>query len=309
MSMSAQSGRFAEMAALGTAVLWSISAVCWSAAGKRMGALGVSVIRLLLATVMLMAARWAVWGSPLPQEPHDAFWLLVLSGVLGMAAGDLLLFRSFVLIGPRLGMLILSLSPIFVTLIAMAFMHEMVPARALAGIVLTVGGIALVVSEPRRDGVEHGHGRQFIVGVLLCTGSSLLTAIGFVLTRAASKAAGDAFNSYDAATIRVISGTLASCLLVPLAGKLPDVFKGIRDRKAMLAVVIGVVVGPVLGVWLSMIAFGGLQAGIATALINTSPIVMIPIGYLAYRDRPSLRAIAGTIVAVAGVFMLMWGKA
>ena len=64
-------------------------------------------------------------------------------------------------------------------------------------------------------------------------------------------------------------------------------------------------VGPVVGIWMSMVAFCGTKSGIAAALINTSPIFMIPIAYFAYGEKPTFRSLAGTAAAMAGVFMLL----
>ena len=73
----------------------------------------------------------------------------------------------------------------------------------------------------------------------------------------------------------------------------------------MLIVLLGTLVGPVLGIWLSMIALEGAKAGVAVALINTSPLILIPIAYFAYGERPTLRTILGTLVAIGGVFLLL----
>ena len=42
-----------ELAAVGTAVLWTLSAVAWTAAGRYAGALVVSFVRLMITCVML----------------------------------------------------------------------------------------------------------------------------------------------------------------------------------------------------------------------------------------------------------------
>jgi drug/metabolite transporter (DMT)-like permease len=82
--------------------------------------------------------------------------------------------------------------------------------------------------------------------------------------------------------------------------------RGFADRKAILIVLAGSIVGPVLGIWMLMVALNGIAAGVAVALVSTSPIMMIPITFVAYRDRPTLRGIVGTCVAIGGIFVLMW---
>ena len=47
-----------------------------------------------------------------------------MSAILGLVIGDSLLFQAYILIGPRLGILLLSLSPLWGTLLAWIFLGE-----------------------------------------------------------------------------------------------------------------------------------------------------------------------------------------
>ena len=69
--------------------------------------------------------------------------------------------------------------------------------------------------------------------------------------------------------------------------------------------IFGTIVGPVVGVWTSMIALNNLPSGVASALISSSPIFMIPIAALAFGEKHSFRSLVGTVLAVAGVFLLL----
>ncbi len=114
-----------EFAALATAFLWMLSSLCWTVAGERVGSLAVNVMRLLMALPMLMLCLWITEGELLPFSASvDAWFYLSISGIFGFFICDLLLFRSFLLIGPRLGMLILSLTPPMTALIGRFLLDE-----------------------------------------------------------------------------------------------------------------------------------------------------------------------------------------
>ncbi len=54
-------------------------------------------------------------------------------GVIGLVVGDALLFQAFVWVGPRLGMLMMSLAPIIAALVARFFLGEsLLPLQWLA---------------------------------------------------------------------------------------------------------------------------------------------------------------------------------
>ncbi len=102
-----------ELASLATAVCWTGSATFFSIASRRLGSIVLNRTRLLLAVVFLLITHTLVLGTPLPLDAAPDRWLwLGLSGVVGLAIGDAMLFQAYVLIGPRLGMLMMSTAPV-----------------------------------------------------------------------------------------------------------------------------------------------------------------------------------------------------
>ena len=86
-----------EAAAVGTALLWTLSAVAWTAAGRYVGALSVSFLRLVITCVMLAAYGQIVRGLWLPSDADRETWLLLgLSGFFGFFLSDICLFKAFV---------------------------------------------------------------------------------------------------------------------------------------------------------------------------------------------------------------------
>jgi drug/metabolite transporter (DMT)-like permease len=66
----------------------------------------------------------------------------------------------------------------------------------------------------------------------------------------------------------------------------------------------GSVVGPFLGIWLSLIAIQQARLGIASTLMALPPVMLIPIEYLVYKRPVSLRATLGTLATFAGVALI-----
>ena len=128
-----------ELAALGTAVCWTITALCFEAAGRRVGSLTVNLLRLVLAIGLLAAAGWVFRGLPLPTDATPRAWLwLTVSGLVGFTFGDLCLFRAFVVLGSRLSTLMMSLAPPLAALIGWLVLGEVLSGRDLLGMTLTV---------------------------------------------------------------------------------------------------------------------------------------------------------------------------
>ena len=136
-----------ELAALGTAVMWSLTAVFFSYSGRRVGSQVVNRSRLIFAFVFLTIAHLIVEGTLFPSgtEPFRWFWFAV-SSILGLVLGDTFLFRAYVMIGPRLSMLLMSTVPIYSVLFGWLLFNEQVTGLEMTGILLAVAGIGWVDS-------------------------------------------------------------------------------------------------------------------------------------------------------------------
>lgn len=290
-----------ELAALGAAFCWSWTLIFFTAAGERVGAFQVNVIRLTFAVPMLfIAAMIIIGGTPMDWFAGGKPWLLILSGVIGLALGDIALFKSLILIGPRKTTLIFSTVPIMTAIIAWFTIQEKLAPLTFAGIVVTVGGVAWVVAErtvSRFDGTR----RKFILGLLYAGLGTLGQAVGLVLTKAGM--AGE-MNPLPATLLRMVGGLVTAYLMTLMVGRTREVLRAMRNRRAMALIAGGSTFGPFAGVWLSMVAVLYAETGVAATLMGMVPIMMIPVVRIVYKEKISPRALWGTLLAVIGVALI-----
>ena len=167
-----------EIAALTTALLFALSSLGFAMAAQRVGSFVVNQARIFLAMLLLMLLHVATMGNVWPEflSSRQA-WYLVLSGVVGLALGDLFYFHALGLVGPRLGALLMSTFPIFTVLTDGLWRGHWPLARQSIGILVTLLGIAIVLTEGReRDRSWSGKLSSRVFGLAVCTG--LLGAVG-----------------------------------------------------------------------------------------------------------------------------------
>ncbi|PWB71119.1 EamA family transporter, partial [candidate division GN15 bacterium] len=80
-----------------------------------------------------------------------------------------------------------------------------------------------------------------------------------------------------------------------------------RDGRAVFFSGCGAVFGPFLGVWSSLVAVSLIETGIAATLNATTPVLIIPTVILVFKEKVTLRAMLGAVVAVIGVALLFLG--
>ena len=101
-----------EFFALLTAIVWTITALAFESASLKVGSLSVNIIRLVFGFTFLSVFALFYRGHLLPIDASVHNWLwLSISGLIGFVLGDLMLFKSYTIIGSRFAMLIMALVP------------------------------------------------------------------------------------------------------------------------------------------------------------------------------------------------------
>jgi drug/metabolite transporter (DMT)-like permease len=294
-----------EMAALGAACMWSVSPVIFTIAGRRVGAMVVNRMRLLLATFLILCAHWLFVGQPFPLdvEPSRLFWL-GLSGIVGFVVADGLFFQGLILIGTRLSLLLVALAPVFGTAMAWAFLGETLTTPELVGMGLAICGVTWVVLEGRATAADRGVSEhKFLLGVLCCLGAALLAGVSLVT---AKLGLADDFPALSAAVISLAAAMVTLWTITILRSQVRPTLDALRaDRRAVLLISAGTCIGPVLGFWLSLIALQTIRVGIASTLMSMNPIFTLPVVRLVFGEKITRRALLGTLVAMTGVVLLI----
>lgn len=291
-----------QLAALATAFFWSATAVFFSYSGRRIGSHVVNRSRLLFALLFISLSHLVLQGTLFPHEVETFRWgWLGLSSLIGLVLGDTFLFYAYVLIGPRLAMLVMSLVPIINTVAGWLLFAERLGRQELIGVGLTVGGIAWVVAEPRREAVP-GDARQYGLGLLAALGGALGQALNLITARYGL--VGN-FPPVSATLIRLLVAVIILWTLTALRGQLRATVRAWSDRKAFAAMMGGTVTGPFLGIWMSMVAVQLARLGIVSTLMALPPVILIPVEFVVYRRRVSSRGLLGTLVAFGGVALIL----
>ena len=173
-----------EIAALFTSFCWSLSAVGFSLAGRKFSSQVINIVRVTLAFLVLLLINSVLYGQPIPFNAGATRWgWLMISGIIGLALGDAFLFRSYQLVGPRIGLLLLSLAPVFGAAIAWLFFGEQLSFLQFVGMIITLAGIGWVVMTRPILNVGDEQIRLSLQGILFGVMAALGQAGGLVLSK------------------------------------------------------------------------------------------------------------------------------
>ena len=284
---------------MGTALCWSFGSIFFTISSRRLGYSMVNRLRLAAALLLLMCAHLVTQGSfvPLDVTPSHWFWF-GLSGIVGFAIGDMLLFKAFVMLGARISMLLMALVPVFGTFIAWIFLGETLDLYEILAISIVITGIVWVVTDRKNSDHQSNH---YMIGILCGIGGAVGQAVGLILSK---KGLANDYSALSGNIIRVFVAVSLLWLITLIRGKIPSTMRRLTDKKGMLALTGGAFCGPFLGVWLSLVAVQNTYVGIASTLMALPPIFLIPLSHWVFKEKISLGAVIGTIVAVIGVALI-----
>ena len=287
-----------ELAALATALCWAATSLLFAEAARRIGALRVNLLRLPVALLLLSLALLTI-DQPLAPVTWLRWLFLAVSAVVGLLLGDLALLAALRRLGARLTSLLMSLAPVVATLAGWLLLGELPSGRrAGLGIAMTLAGVAWVAAERAtpRERVENRLG-----GIALAVLAATCQGVGLVLAKLGM---GGEVAPLAATWVRIGVATVLLWLLTAASRRLRRGEIAGAARRAWRQVVGGAFFGPFLGVWLSLAAVALTDVGVAATLMATSPVLVIPLVMVLEGYRPTLRAVIGTLLAVAGVALL-----
>lgn len=288
-----------ELAALATAVFWTITAMSFEVASKNIGSLAVNMIRLVLAFIFLSVFNLIARGMILPLDASSHAWVwLSISGLVGFVFGDYFLFRAFAAISARVAMLFMTLVPPITALIGWMILGESMSLLEVTGMGMTISGIALALFSRKGEGKNKRVRLSYpLKGVLFAVGGAVGQAVGLVLSKYGM---GD-YHAFAATQIRIIAGMIGFAVIIIVLNKGSVLRKAFKSRPGMIGTGIGSVFGPFLGVSFSLIAVKYASTGVASTIMAIVPILIIPPAVLLFKQKVSWLEFIGAIISVGGV--------
>ena len=309
-------------AGIATSVLWTLTVVFFTAASRRIGPTIVNTTRILLAIALHAATYRIVTGRWLPEAQAGQVLYLAASGVIGLSIGDQALLTAFIDIGPRLTSVIMATTPLFAVFFGWAVLGETLGAMAWVGVGLVVGGVAWVVLERAGDSARTYTSHR-LRGVILVFVYAVCQAGGLLLSKQGIGhgwlPSSEHMTPQAATLIRMVFAGMGMAPILAIYQvkmrihrvadlDLTRTRKGAM-RSGLLFAAAGAVVGPYLGVWMSLVASDRAPLGVAQTLCSLVPIFILPLSVVLYKERVSPRAIIGAFLAVGGSALLLLAPA
>lgn len=294
------------LAAFGTAIGWASCGIFFTSASKRIGVILMNFHRTFFTAAILLVLHLIVFRTYFPSATNHQLLLIVASGILGLVLADSFLYKACVEIGPRLGFLIFSSYPIFSAFLAWIILGEKLKLLAWVGIIITLAGVSWVLNDEHRGKNKEKpiKSSKLILGITLALLGAIGQSLGLIFAKPVMIGEG-AIDPFSVTLVRYEAALIVLCFFVFLKGKGKEAYMALKQKKVMIFILAGTIIGNVFGSWFSIVAVKLIPVGIASTIMATMPVLILPMVIFGYKERVTWRAAVGAIIVVIGVVILL----
>ena len=291
-----------ELAALGAAISWTISAMLYGKALQQTKPISANIVRLsCTSAVLLIILAVAAGFGALPTLRLDVAVLAAISGIVGLGLGDTLYMVSLRLIGVARAVPITCTYPLFNLLWAVFFMGEKVTLSLVLGVVIIFLGIWLLSHEKENSDVQ-GQSKFLFKGVAAALATAVLWSVSIAMMGIAVKETPSLNDALIINTIR--TATIAALLLAlsPIIDRQRNFLK--MKRRTVATLIIGGLVALGLGWFFLAYSFIGIPESQAVPISSTTPLFSTLVAVVLLREKVTARNVLGSVIVVIGIFLV-----
>ncbi len=291
-----------ETAAIACSLCWAGAQIGFAGIRSPMSGAALNFGKNLVATLAFGVFFLVTTGRPFPVgvAPEPLLWLVV-SGAVGLGLCDVFLMQALLRIGPQRTSLVFCIAPVLTVVLAAFPPFDESPALlAMAGMVVTLGGVVMAILE---RGTNRPPSHEFRAGLRDAVIASFLQAIAVLFIRLTYD--GSDVDGAAGAAIRLAAGTATLVLFGLARGRLARWFAQIARPAARNRLVPAALGGTFLGIWLNQLSLQWTSsAGVAATLLSLPPVFLLPLSRIFLRERRAPFAWIATGITFVGVAMI-----
>jgi drug/metabolite transporter (DMT)-like permease len=292
-----------EIAALGAAFSWTVSAILYKEALAKTKPVSANVVRLAFTGLFLLVLL-VVLGKfrVLTSLPLYVVVLAGVSGLIGLGLGDTLYLLSLKLIGVARAVPITCVYPLFNILWAIFVAKETVTLPVVAGATIIVLGIWLLSKE--QEGKQSLDKKSMSKGIFFALATALAWSISIAMIDIAVTVpeTGSLDHAFVINTIRVIAIAASLLVLAPLADRKFEFLK--MDKRTATALISGGFVALGIGWFLLTYSFLHIPQSQAVPISSTTPLFSTLTSIAILKEHVTLKTAVGAMAIVAGIFLV-----
>lgn len=281
------------LSALLSAASWAFATIVFEHIGKIIPNVGLTFLKGLLSIVLMMTL------IVLTDSPLDIGWwelsFLSLSGVIGIAIGDSLFFKSLQDLGAKVQVVFFLLGQVLTMILSMMYLGEYLSVEEYIGALILLSGVVITTWKTQKE--RPNKIRGIIYG--------LLSMLSFSVSTIMVKSTISSVPVVSAAFYRLLFGTIFTFGYGIAIKEIKQWVTPLKNVKLLGLFCFNVAVITYGGFLLSMVAIKYISVSMASVLFTTEPIFVLVLVFLINKEKITFRELIGTIVTVLGLLLMI----
>lgn len=281
------------LSALLSACSWAFGTITFERIGKDVPFVGITFLKGVFSIVLMIVLILFTGG--LYNIGWWEFSFLSLSGIIGIAIGDSLFFKSLQDLGAKVQVIFFLLGQVLTMVLSLLFLGEVLTVEQYIGASILLGGVVVTTW-----GTQSNHpnkSRGIVLGML----SMLCFSISAIMVK-------DAIADVPVITAtfyRMLFGMIFTLGYGVASKNFKNWITPLRDRKLCGLFILNVVVITYGGFLLSMAAIKFISVSLASVLSATEPLFVLLLAFIINRDRATKRELIGAVITLIGLFLII----
>lgn len=281
------------IAALASAASWAFGTVVFERIGKVIPYAGITFLKSLFSMILMFVLVVTI-GDFKTISIHDAI-ILIGSGIIGIAIGDTLFFKSLQDLGAKVQVLYFMLGQVVIMLLSFLLLGDILSIEEYIGATILLFGIVVVTWGKQED---HPNKTRGIVG-------GFLSILCFSVSTIMIKYTEEQIDVVSASFYRMLAGTVIMMLVGTTTHSIKLWMEPLKSKKLFALFLLNVFVITVGGFILSMFAIKTISVSLASILSTTEPVFVLLLAFLINHERVCRRELAGAIITIVGLLIII----
>lgn len=291
-----------ELAALGAAISWTVSAVLYKSALLKTKPVSANIVRLSCTSIILILCLLAIGKlGILNNLPSNAVFLACISGIIGLGIGDTLYMASLKFIGVARAVPITCTYPLFSLILSAFLLGQSITFSVILGAVIIVLGVWLLSKEKEKATFES---KVLIKGVFCALATAIAWSISIMMIDVAVTLpeTGDLDHALAINALRTMVVAVSLLALSPIIDRDHVFLK--MEKKTFASLVLGGIVALGLGWFLLAYSFINTSAARAVPISSTTPLFSTLSAIIFLHEHVTVKNAAGSVMVVVGIFLI-----
>jgi drug/metabolite transporter (DMT)-like permease len=228
------------------------------------------------------------------------YWLLIISGILGIGISDTLFFKSLNLLGAGFYSIVACLYSPSIIVLSYFWLGERMTLLQIIGAILI---ISAVLTASSKKGIGNISRHNLFWGILYSVLAFGISAVGIVMIKELLEQSPILWVT----EIRLFGGVVVLIIVLLFHRERRSIVLSLNKSKSWRYTIAGSFIGAYLAMVMWLAGMKYTQASIAAALNQTTSIFIFVLAILILKEAINLQRTIGIILAVGGAIMVTFG--